>query len=122
VEGRRYAAGPDPTPYTPYFHPGGMVAGRPVPRGWYSEPWWRTALLAGAWGLGGLLIFNALFSPMWGDPGYDSGIADTGATDQEITGDELAGDEFGGEDVGGDAGGGDFGADVGGGDVGGGDF
>ncbi|WP_363094716.1 hypothetical protein [Pseudonocardia sp. 73-21] len=22
-----------------------MVAGQPVPRGWYSQPWWRPALL-----------------------------------------------------------------------------
>jgi hypothetical protein len=122
VQGHRYAAGPGPGPQTPYFHPGGFVAGRPVPRGWYSEPWWRTALVAGAWGLGSVLIFDALFSPAWGDPGYalgDAGMGDGDLGDggYEVTGDELAGD-FG--DAGGDFGGGDFG-DAGG-DFGGGDF
>ena len=37
---------------TRHYYPGGMVAGRPVPHGWYSEPWWRSALIAGAWGIG----------------------------------------------------------------------
>jgi len=144
VQGHRYAAGPRYGEQTPYYHPGGMVAGRPVPRGWYSEPWWRTALVGGAWGLGTALLFGALFSPMWGDPGYDPGIADAGATDQEVTGDELAGDgadaadagdtgdtgeagaeyadDYGGGDYGGDLGGGDFGGGDFGGDFGGGDF
>jgi len=128
VQGHRYAAGPDPGPQTPYFHPGGHVAGRPVPRGWYSEPWWRTALVAGAWGLGSVLIFDALFSPMWADPGYALGDAGLGDGGYEVTGDELSGDGgdavAGGSDDGdGDFGGGDFGGgDFGGGDFGGGDF
>jgi hypothetical protein len=48
VQGHKYAAGPAFGPQTPYFHPGGLVSGRPVPRGWYSEPWWRSALIGGA--------------------------------------------------------------------------
>jgi hypothetical protein len=123
VQGQRFAAGPDPGPQTPYYYPGGMIGGRPVPRGWYSQPWWKTALGAGAGVLGGLLIYDALFSPMWGDPGYDASFAGAG---------DFGGGDFGsdggyevGSDGGGDLGGsgGDFGGgDLGGGDLGGGDF
>src|SRR5919107_1202839 len=94
VQGQHYKAGPRPGPDTPYYYPGGRVQGRPVPAGWYSTPWWKTALGAGAGVLGGMLIFDALFSPGFGDPGmsYADGYQD-GAQD------------FGG-DAGGDAGGG----------------
>jgi len=64
VEGHRYGASPDPTGRNTHFYPGGMVAGRPVPRGWYSEPWWRPALVGGAWGLGSALLFTSMFSGM----------------------------------------------------------
>ena len=43
---------PTPSQRTPNYYPGGRVAGRPVPAGWYSEPWWKPALVAGAWGVG----------------------------------------------------------------------
>jgi hypothetical protein len=125
VQGHRYAAAPDPGPGTPYYYPGGMVAGRPVPQGWYSEPWWRTALVAGAWGLGAALIFSALFSPMWADPGYDPAIADAGAADYEVgggdAGDTSAGEQGATEGFG-SAEGGDYGGDYSAGDFGGGDF
>ncbi len=49
-EGRQVEASPNPSDRTPNYYPGGRVAGRPVPAGWYSEPWWRPALVAGAWG------------------------------------------------------------------------
>ena len=42
VEGHRYGASPNPTGRNTHYYPGGTVAGRPVPRGWYSEPWWRS--------------------------------------------------------------------------------
>ncbi|MEU5321221.1 hypothetical protein AB0G67_31370 [Streptomyces sp. NPDC021056] len=29
---------------TPYYYAGGVVAGRRVPGGWYSTPWWNPAL------------------------------------------------------------------------------
>lgn len=74
VQGHRFRAGPQPGDATPYYYPGGTVAGRGVPAGWYSEPWWKTALVAGAWGIGSLLVFDALFSPAWGDTGYDAGF------------------------------------------------
>lgn len=101
VEGQTFKASPQPGDDTPYYYPGGQVQGRPVPAGWYSQPLWKPALAGAAGALGGLMIFNALFPPVYadygaGDPGGDFG------------GD--AGGDFGG-DVGGDFGGdfGDFG-------------
>lgn len=129
VQGHQYRASPQPAGDTPYYYPGGSVSGRPVPAGWYSEPWWKTALVAGAWGVGTALVFDALFSPSWGDGGYDSGFqqgldyADAHGWDPGGDGgdggdgaDYDASGDFG--DGGGDWGGGDFG----GGDFGGGDF
>ncbi len=115
-EGREIEASPTPSPRTPNYYPGGRVAGRPVPSGWYSEPWWKPALVAGAWGLGSVLLFDAMFSGMHGvgygaqgfEQGYGSGF------DQGYE----QGLDAGQGDVG-DAGGGDFG-DSGGGDFGGG--
>src|SRR6201991_958574 len=66
VEGHRYSAAPTPSNRNSHYYPGGIVAGRPVPAGWYSEPWWKTALIAGAWGVGSFLLFEALFSGMDG--------------------------------------------------------
>ena len=77
VEGREIEASPTPSPRTPNYFPGGRVAGRPVPAGWYSEPWWKTALVAGAWGLGSVLLFDALFSGMHG-VGYDAAQFENG--------------------------------------------
>ncbi len=135
VQGQRLRASPQPASGTPYYYPGGMVAGRPVPGGWYSQPWWKTALVAGAWGVGGALVFDALFSPGFGavgfDPGYGYGF-DSGYDQGFDAGADWAGDQGGGDQGGGDysdAGGGDFsgdygdfGFDDGGGDFGGGDF
>ena len=112
VEGHQYEASPNPGDRTQHYYPGGMVAGRPVPRGWYSEPWWKPALVAGAWGVGTYLVASTLFAGMAGvgsyNAGYDAGMADAGGE--------------GGGDGGGDAGGGDYSGDAGGGDFGGGDF
>ena len=129
VEGHAYRAGPQPGAETPYYYPGGRVQGRPVPAGWYSTPVWKTALGAGAGVLGGMLIFDALFSPGFGDPGYAYGdgyqdgfqdaAGDFGGNDGNDANDFSGGGDFGG----GDFGGGDFGGgDFGGGDFGGGDF
>lgn len=79
-DGRRIEASPTPSPSTPNYYPGGRVAGRPVPAGWYSEPWWKTALVAGAWGVGSAVLFNALFSGMSG-VGYDSAAFESGYGD-----------------------------------------
>ncbi|MGW1678000.1 hypothetical protein [Saccharopolyspora sp. NPDC002376] len=108
VEGRQQMASPDPSEQTPHYYPGGTVAGRPVPQGWYSEPWWKPALVAGAWGVGSFVLMSALFSGMSGVPAeaaYADGFQDGMAADD--AGGDVGGD-FGG-DVGGDFGGfGDF--------------
>ncbi|MEU6073116.1 hypothetical protein [Micromonospora sp. NPDC047074] len=115
VQGQTFRAGPQPGRDTPYYYPGGRYQGRPVPAGWYSTPWWKTALGAGAGVLGGLLIADALFSPGFADPGYGAE-----ASGQEGFGDAAGDGDFGG----GDGGGGDFGGagDFGAGDFGGGDW
>ena len=117
-EGRQVEASPTPSSRTPNYYPGGRVAGRPVPAGWYSEPWWKPALVAGAWGVGSMFLFSALFSGMSG-VGYDATAFESGAGD----GSDMAGIDGGGDygDGGGDYGGGDYsGGDYG--DTGGGDW
>ena len=128
VEGQVYKAGPHPGSDTPYYYPGGRVQGRSVPAGWYSQPVWKTALASGAGVLGGLLLFDALFSPAFGDPGYgyDAGYSEGFSDGADYGGDsgaDAGGDSGFGDAGGGDVGGGDFGGgDFGGGDFGGGDF
>jgi hypothetical protein len=116
VQGREYRASPQAGAGTPYYYPGGMVGGRPVPGGWYSEPWWKSALATGAGVFGGMLLFDALFDGFGGggfggggfdqgyEAGYDSGY-DSGYDQGFDSGDG------GGYDGGGDFGGGDFGGD-----------
>jgi len=79
-EGRDIEASPSPSERTPNYYPGGRVAGRPVPAGWYSEPWWKPALVAGAWGVGSALLFSSLFSGM-GGIGYDAQAFENGYGD-----------------------------------------
>ena len=118
-EGRDIEASPMPSERTPNYYPGGRVAGRPVPAGWYSEPWWKPALVAGAWGVGSALLFSTMFSGMagvgYGAQGFESGYGDGYA-------DGMAAGQDGGFDGGGEAGGWEGGGDFGGGDFGGGDF
>lgn len=112
VNGRHQVASPEPTERTPHFYPGGHVAGRPVPQGWYSEPWWKPALVAGAWGVGSFMLMGALFSGMGGVP--------AAAASPEEFGGDMGGGDMGGDmgDAGGmeDMGGG---FDMGGFDIGG---
>ncbi|MFF2395137.1 DUF1542 domain-containing protein [Nocardia sp. NPDC058114] len=120
--GRSITASPAPSAGTPNYFPGGRVAGRPVPAGWYSEPWWKPALIAGAWGAGSALLFTTLFAGMGGvsynaqafedgtgeaavDPGTDQGGFDPGDTGGDF-GNSGGYDTGGGFDSGG---GGDFG-------------
>lgn len=125
-EGREIEASPTPSQNTPNYYPGGRVAGRPVPAGWYSEPWWKPALVAGAWGLGSVLLFDAMFSGMggvdYGAQGFENGYGDgfqQGLDQGQMESGGDWGDQGGGDSWGGDSwGGGDFG----GGDFGGGDF
>ena len=131
-EGREIEASPAPSPRTPNYYPGGRVAGRPVPAGWYSEPWWKPALVAGAWGLGSVLLFDAMFSGMhgvdYGAQGFESGYGDGYSDGFEAAQDSGGwGDGGGGADASGfdgysGDGGGWGGGDFGGGDFGGGDF
>lgn len=117
-EGRPVTAAPSPSEKTPNYYPGGRVAGRPVPAGWYSEPWWKPALVAGAWGMGSMFLFSAMFS----------GMAGVGYGSEQFASGEGDGGDMGGADGGGDYGdGGDMGGDMGdggfdGGDMGGGGF
>ncbi|MBK3566434.1 hypothetical protein [Streptomyces sp. MBT62] len=60
VGGQTYTASPQPGANTPYYYPGGVVNGRSMPGGWYTTPWWKTALVAGAAGVGGMLLADAL--------------------------------------------------------------
>jgi hypothetical protein len=141
-EGRQIEASPSPSQNTPNYYPGGRVAGRPVPAGWYSEPWWKPALVAGAWGLGSVLLFDAMFSGMSGS-GYEQGFAqgfDQGQDQGFDQGMDSGGGDGSGWDGGGDGGwggggdggwggggdggwgGGGDGGWGGGGDFGGGDF
>lgn len=86
VDGKQQVASPEPTERTPHYYPGGTVAGRPVPQGWYSDPWWKPAMAAGMWGAGSYVLMGALFAGMAtvpaeaagadgmsGDPGMDGG-------------------------------------------------
>src|SRR5699024_765180 len=129
-DGRSITASPVATDATPNYYPGGNVAGRPVPAGWYSEPWWASALRTGIWTAGSVFMFSALFSGMAGvgysaqafesgyGEGYEDGLADAGgdAGDAGDTGGDMgdAGGDMGdaGGDMGGD--GGFFGGDGGG--------
>lgn len=112
VQGHEYRASPQPGEGTPYYYPGGTVSGRPVPAGWYSEPWWKTALVAGAAGLGTMMIFDALFSPGFGGGGFDQGFGS--GYDQGFDAGYDAAMDQGGGDGGWDAGGFDGGFDGGG--------
>ncbi|WP_432903341.1 hypothetical protein ACQP1S_04600 [Micromonospora matsumotoense] len=121
VQGQTFKAGPQPGRDTPYYYPGGRYQGRAVPSGWYSTPWWKTALGAGVGVVGGMLIADALFSPAFADPGYDAAGGDFAGGDFGGDGGDFAGGDFG---IAGDVGNNDFGTagDFGGGDFGGGDF
>jgi len=120
-EGREIEASPAPSERTPNYYPGGRVAGRPVPAGWYSEPWWKPALVAGAWGVGSALLFSTLFTGMAGvgydsqafEGGYGDGFQD-GFDQGQADGGFEGGGDAGGWDSGGDWGGSDFGGDFGG--------
>ena len=141
VEGKTMKAATDPSDETPHYYPGGVVAGRPVPAGWYSEPWWASALASGMWMMSSMLMFNMMFAGMAG-VGYSgedfaAGVGEGGADVGDMGGGEggdgegffdgglMGGDGGEGGDAGGDGGGffdgGLFGGD-GGGDGGGGFF
>ena len=119
VEGRTMKTATGPSDETPHYYPGGVVAGRPVPAGWYSEPWWASALATGVWMMGSMMMFNMMFAGMAG-VGYSgedfaAGVGEGGADVGDMGGD-MGGDGgdgfFDGGLMGGD--GGDGGGDGGG--------
>ena len=114
ANGQQITASPYASADTPNYYPGGTVAGRPVPAGWYSRPWWADALQTGVWMVGYSMMFNALFSGMSGI-GYSAAAAESG--------DWGGGDGMGDAgEMGGDAGDAGDAGDMGGGDDGGGLF
>lgn len=118
VDGRTMKAATGPGDDTPHYYPGGVVAGRPVPAGWYSEPWWASALVSGMWMMSSMMMFNMMFAGMAG-VGYSgedfaAGVGEGGADMGDVGGD-MGGGDMGGGDMGGDMGGGDMGGGDGGG-------
>jgi type II secretory pathway pseudopilin PulG len=115
VDGQQQVASPTPSERTPHYYPGGRVSGRPVPEGWYSQPWWKGALVGGAAGVGSFLLMDALFDGMDGVPaaaagGGDFGGFDGGGFDGGFDGGGFDGGGFDGFDGGDfDGGGFDFG-------------
>src|SRR5436190_5353711 len=105
VDGREYRASPRYGDDTPYYYPGGIVRGRRVPGGYYSEPVWKTALVAGGAAIGGMLLFDALFSPGFGFGGYDMGYDQGFDSGYDQAMDQMDSGGFDGGDGGGDFGG-----------------
>ena len=116
-DGHTITASPVATAETPNYYPGGRVAGRPVPAGWYSEPWWQSALRTGLWTAGSVLMFSALFNGMsgigYGANEFASGMGDgtdgAGAGDFAVDTGDTGGDDIGGGDAGDAGDGGDDG-------------
>lgn len=117
-DGQTIQASPYASANTPHYYPGGAVAGRPVPAGWYSTAWWAPAAMTGVWAASSMMFYSAMFAGMAGTPSADQfaagDLGDTGGGDfgGEAFDDGDVGGDFGGEDFGGA---GDFG-DFGGGD------
>ncbi|MDO4611082.1 DUF1542 domain-containing protein [Corynebacterium sp.] len=122
-EGETITASPTASAETPNYYPGGRVAGRPVPAGWYSQPWWAGALSTGMWTAGSVLLFSSLFHGMSGvaygaeafENGYGEGYED-GLAAAENGGGDAGADDPGADDpgAGGDMGDAGDGADGGG--------
>ncbi len=80
IDGREYVGSAQRGTATPYYYGGGMVNGSQVGAGWYSSPWWKTALVAGAAGIGGALLTDTLLEGFghhhhmgMGGPGFGGG-------------------------------------------------
>lgn len=122
VDGRDHIGAPSYEPGYSHWFPGGQVGGRPVPGGWYAEPFWPGSLVLGVlsgWALGSLMTGG-----MYGG-GFGEGDATGDAGGDWGGGDGGGGGWDGGGDWGGSAGGGGGWGDLGGGgggDFGGGDF
>lgn len=71
IGGQQYMGAPQPGAATPYYYGGGMYGGQQVPAGWYSTPWWKTALVAGAASMAGTFLIDEL---MEGGRGFGGGF------------------------------------------------
>lgn len=67
-DGSTVTASPHASEQTPHYYPGGTVAGRPVPAGWYSTAWWAPAMMTGMWAASSMMFYSALFAGMAGTP------------------------------------------------------
>ncbi|WP_434800350.1 DUF1542 domain-containing protein [Corynebacterium aquatimens] len=115
-DGTVVTASPRATEQTPHYYPGGVVAGRPVPAGWYSTAWWAPAMMTGMWAASSMMFYSAMFAGMAGTPSaaefeagnFGDGMGDMGAGDMgDMGAGDMGGGDFGG-DFGGDLGGGGF--------------
>lgn len=82
-EGETFAASPYASEDTPHYYPGGAVAGRPVPAGWYSAAWWAPAAMTGMWAAGSMMFYSAMFSGMAGAASaehFAAGVGDAGGS------------------------------------------
>ncbi|QPK82865.1 DUF1542 domain-containing protein [Corynebacterium qintianiae] len=126
-DGTTVTASPHASEQTPHYYPGGAVAGRPVPAGWYSAAWWAPAMMTGMWAASSMMFYSAMFAGMAGTPSSeefaagDFGDAGGDMGDAGDMGGDAGGDVGDAGDMGGDFGGGDGGF-FGGGDGGGFDF
>lgn len=119
-DGTVVTASPVATAATPHYYPGGAVAGRPVPAGWYSTAWWAPAMMTGMWAASSMMFYSAMFAGMAGTPSPEA--FEAGDFGGDMAGD-MAGDIGGMDgmsDVGGAEGMGDMGGFEGGGFDGGG--
>lgn len=129
-EGQQISASPNPSAENSHYYPGGRVAGRPVPAGWYSTAWWAPAMASGMWTMASVMMFSSMFHGMAG-VNYSAQDFESGAADGTDLGGDLgdtggdmgdAGGDGGGFFDGGDSGDGGSFFDFGGGDGGGFDF
>lgn len=113
-DGSVITASPHATAATPHYYPGGAVAGRPVPAGWYSTAWWTPAMMTGMWAASSMMFYSAMFSGMAGTPSaeqFEAGdFGGDAAGDAGDMGGDVGSDMGDAGDIGGDFGGGfDFG-------------
>lgn len=107
--GETVQASPYASNATPHYYPGGAVAGRPVPAGWYSTAWWAPAAMTGVWAASSMMFYSTMFAGMATAASADSfeaGGLDGAGADAGAMGDAGAdagdiGDVGGGADDGG---------------------
>lgn len=110
LDGQTVQASPHASEQTPHYYPGGAVAGRPVPAGWYSTAWWAPAAMTGVWAASSMMFYSAMFAGMAGVAsadqfaagGFDGGA---GADAADMGGGAELGDGADAADMGGSDGG-----------------